>query len=56
MRETEQEIAMNVDHLMARDVESCTPEANLSQAAMIMWRRDCGFVLSWRAPEVDSWA
>ncbi len=35
---------MNVDHLMTRDVESCTPDANLTQAAMIMWRRDCGFV------------
>ncbi len=35
---------MNVEHLMTRDVESCTPEANLAQAAMIMWRRDCGFV------------
>jgi CBS domain-containing protein len=29
---------------MTRDVESCTPGANLAQAAMIMWRRDCGFV------------
>jgi CBS domain-containing protein len=35
---------MNVEHLMTRDVESCTPEATLTQAAMIMWRRDCGFV------------
>ena len=35
---------MNVEHLMTRDVESCTPESNLAEAAMIMWRRDCGFV------------
>jgi CBS domain-containing protein len=35
---------MNVAHLMTRDVESCVPDANLTQAAMIMWRRDCGFV------------
>ena len=35
---------MNVEHLMTRDVESCTPDANLSEAAMVMWRRDCGFV------------
>jgi CBS domain-containing protein len=35
---------MKVEHLMTRDVESCTPEATLAQAAMIMWRRDCGFV------------
>jgi CBS domain-containing protein len=40
---------MKVEHLMTPDVESCTPEANLTQAAMIMWRRDCGFV-----PVVDS--
>jgi CBS domain-containing protein len=35
---------MNVEHLMTRDVESCTPEKDLAHAAMIMWRRDCGFV------------
>jgi len=35
---------MNVEHLMTRDVESCAPEASLEEAAMIMWRRDCGFV------------
>lgn len=35
---------MNVEHLMTRDVECCTPDANLAEAAMVMWRRDCGFV------------
>ncbi len=35
---------MKVEHLMTRDVETCAPEADLAQAAMIMWRRDCGFV------------
>ena len=35
---------MNVEHVMNRDVESCTPESNLAEAAMVMWRRDCGFV------------
>lgn len=35
---------MKVEHLMTRDVETCAPEANLAQAVMIMWRRDCGFV------------
>jgi CBS domain-containing protein len=35
---------MKVEQLMTRDVETCAPDANLAHAAMIMWRRDCGFV------------
>ena len=35
---------MNVEHLMTRDVEVCTPDSTLTDAAMIMWRRDCGIV------------
>ena len=35
---------MRVHELMNRDVETCRPDDNLSTAAMIMWRRDCGFV------------
>lgn len=35
---------MNVEHLMSHDIETCTPEATLSDASMIMWRRDCGIV------------
>ena len=35
---------MNVEHLMTRDVECCTPDSTLTDAAMIMWRRDCGIV------------
>jgi CBS domain-containing protein len=38
------EQAMKVEHLMTTDVESCTLDATLADAAMIMWRRDCGFV------------
>jgi CBS domain-containing protein len=35
---------MTIEHLMTRDVETCAPEDDLARAAMIMWRRDCGFV------------
>ncbi|MGE5174986.1 MAG: CBS domain-containing protein [Hyphomicrobiales bacterium] len=35
---------MNVEHLMQRAVETCTPETTLTDASMVMWRRDCGFV------------
>jgi CBS domain-containing protein len=35
---------MTVEHLMTRDVETCGPDDDLAHAAMIMWRRDCGFV------------
>lgn len=35
---------MKVEHLMSRDVEACAPRTTLTDAAMIMWRRDCGFV------------
>jgi CBS domain-containing protein len=37
-------MVMKVERLMTPDVETCAPEANLAHAAMIMWRRDCGFV------------
>jgi len=33
---------MKVEHLMTQDVECCTPDGTLTDAAMIMWRRDCG--------------
>lgn len=35
---------MNVDHFMSHDVRSCKPSDSLTDAAMVMWRRDCGFV------------
>jgi CBS domain-containing protein len=33
-----------VRDLMTRDVSMCAPGAPLSEAARIMWQRDCGFV------------
>lgn len=33
-----------VENVMTREVEACGPEENLSAAASIMWRRDCGVV------------
>ena len=35
---------MKVRDWMNAQVEACEPSADLSCAAMIMWRRDCGFV------------
>lgn len=35
---------MLVENVMTRDVESCRPEDNLSAAASVMWRKDCGVV------------
>jgi CBS domain-containing protein len=35
---------MKVKELMTARVESCTSEANLGDAALIMWRNDCGIV------------
>ena len=35
---------MKVQSIMTRDVEACTAGANLADAAMIMWRNDCGVV------------
>ena len=35
---------MKIQDLMTPNAESCTPQANLSAAAMIMWRQDCGIV------------
>ena len=35
---------IHVSDLMFADVESCTPASQLTAAAMIMWRRDCGIV------------
>ena len=35
---------MNIEELMTRDVEACTPQDMLSRAAQIMWERDCGCV------------
>ena len=35
---------MRVRDVMSKDVEHCLPSANLSEAAMVMWRHDCGIV------------
>ena len=35
---------MNVESLMTHDIEACMPDSTLTDAAMIMWRRDCGIV------------
>jgi CBS domain-containing protein len=35
---------MKVRELMSGDVETCQPAMSLTDAAMAMWRRDCGFV------------
>lgn len=35
---------MKIRELMTVQPESCGPETNLSAAAMIMWRNDCGVV------------
>ncbi|MGE5178209.1 MAG: CBS domain-containing protein [Bacteroidota bacterium] len=35
---------MKVEQLMTRDVDCARPEDTLADAAMIMWRRDCGIV------------
>ncbi|MGH7681035.1 MAG: CBS domain-containing protein [Candidatus Eiseniibacteriota bacterium] len=35
---------MRVHDLMASKPEFCRPDSNLADAAMVMWRRDCGFV------------
>lgn len=35
---------MKVREVMSSRVESCSPDTNLAEAAMIMWRCDCGIV------------
>jgi CBS domain-containing protein len=35
---------MKVREIMTTDVRACGPEANLADAAMIMWDNDCGVV------------
>lgn len=35
---------MKVHDLMAWEAEACRPDSDLAEAAMIMWRKDCGFV------------
>lgn len=35
---------MKVHDLMVWEPESCRPESNVAEAAMIMWHKDCGFV------------
>jgi CBS domain-containing protein len=40
---------MKVHELMNANVEACRTEDDLATAAMVMWRRDCGFV-----PVVDT--
>jgi CBS-domain-containing membrane protein len=33
---------MQVEHLMSKQVVSCTPEDSLARAAQLMWDHDCG--------------
>jgi CBS domain-containing protein len=33
---------MRVEQLMARQVQSCTPQDSLGRAAQLMWEHDCG--------------
>ena len=40
---------MKVQDIMTADVETCGPESDLAEAAVTMWRRDCGSV-----PVVDA--
>jgi CBS domain-containing protein len=40
----EKERAMKVRELMSSEVETCQPGTTLTDAAMAMWRRDCGIV------------
>lgn len=35
---------MHVEELMTRDVATCTADANLESAAIMMWDKDCGSV------------
>jgi CBS domain-containing protein len=35
---------MNVDHLMNRNVKTCSPNDTLEMAARLMWENDCGVV------------
>lgn len=35
---------MRVREVMSSNVQSCSPDTNLADAAMIMWRCDCGIV------------
>ncbi len=35
---------MKVEGVMSQDVRGCSPSDSLTDAAMIMWSRDCGFV------------
>ena len=35
---------MKVQDIMTKQVASCTPDTNLSAAAMLMWNSDCGVI------------
>jgi CBS domain-containing protein len=35
---------MKIQELMTRDVDACSPAADLAAVSMTMWRQDCGFV------------
>lgn len=35
---------MKVQDVMNREIETCSPDADLASAAMVMWRDDCGVV------------
>jgi CBS domain-containing protein len=35
---------MRVTDVMTRDVATCTPESSMADAALLMWRHDCGCI------------
>jgi CBS domain-containing protein len=35
---------MKVKDIMTRDVQTCSPESNLTEATMLMWDHDCGSI------------
>jgi CBS domain-containing protein len=39
---------MRVEQLMTKEVRTCRPDESLSDAARVLWERDCGF-----APVID---
>ena len=43
---------MNVEGLMTRNLQTCTPDHGLDCAARIMWESDCGVVCRWTPPRM----
>src|SRR6516162_5101601 len=41
---SERQNTMKVQDVMTYDVQTCRPETNLADAAMRMWRGDCGIL------------